>query len=298
MTSKYSIKDLEHLSGIKAHTLRMWEQRYDFIIPKRTSTNIRFYEDEDLKLLLNTAVLIKSGLRISKVSKMTPDEIRSKVLEEAHYRGDLESQVSSLKIAMLDYNEELLEKVLSTSLLKIGTEETFAKLVSAFICEIGVLWQTNAISIAHEHFVTNLLKQKLFSAIDQLNFSKKEGAKTFILYLPENELHELGLLYAHYKLKKAGHRSIFLGQALPVEYLKDFSEKIKVDHLVSIFTINPPAESIDTYFQNLFNNIIGANIMFHVTGYQTSNWQIPSNLEDRVKRYSNLEHLLSEIGKF
>jgi DNA-binding transcriptional MerR regulator len=295
MTSKYSIKDLEHLSGVKAHTLRIWEQRYEFIVPRRTSTNIRYYDDEDLKLLLNAAVLIKAGYKISKIAKLTADEIRSKVLEEAQYRGDLESQVSSLKIAMLDYNEDLLDKVLTTSMLKIGTEETFAKLVAAFIFEIGVLWQTNAISIAHEHFVTNLLKQKLFSAIDQLNVIRKPDAKTYLLYLPENELHELGLLYVHYKLKKAGHRSVFLGQALPIEHLYEITSKMNAEHLVTIFTVNPPVETIDNYFQTLFDNLGDLQVKVHLTGYQTREWVAPNAFQNKIQHYAALENLIQQV---
>jgi DNA-binding transcriptional MerR regulator len=292
METKYSIKDLEHLSGVKAHTLRIWEQRYGFIKPQRTQTNIRYYCDEDLKMLLNAAVLLKSGMKISQVSKLSHEDLRSKVLEEAQYKGDLESQLNSLKLAMLDLDEDLFNRVLNASLVRVGAEETFSKLVAALIYDIGVLWQTNAISIAHEHFVTNLLKQKLFSTIDQLVVQKNAQQKTYVLYLPEDELHELGLLYIHYKFLKDGHRSVFFGQSLPWPFLKEICDKLQPDFFISFFTIHPATENINTYFSNVFELLGGAAPVFHLSGYQTREWDVPVDFQSKVVVHENIEQLL------
>lgn len=295
METKYSIKDLEHLSGVKAHTLRIWEQRYGFIKPQRTQTNIRYYCDEDLKMLLNAAVLLKSGMKISQVSKLSHEDLRSKVLEEAQYKGDLESQLNSLKLAMLDLDEDLFNRVLNASLVRIGAEETFSKLVAALIYDIGVLWQTNAISIAHEHFVTNLLKQKLFATIDQLVVPRHPQLKTYVLYLPEDELHELGLLYIHYKLLKEGHRSVFFGQSLPWPFLKEICEKMKPDVFVSFFTIHPATENINTYFTNVLDLLGDKAPVFHISGYQTKDWEMNAAFQSKIQVHENLEHLLKVL---
>lgn len=295
METKYSIKDLEHLSGVKAHTLRIWEQRYGFIKPQRTHTNIRYYCDEDLKLLLNAAVLLKSGMKISQVSKLSHEDLRHKVLEEAQYKGDLESQINSLKLAMLDLDEDLFNRVFNASLVRVGADETFSKLVAALIYDLGVLWQTNAISISHEHFVTSLLKQKLFASIDQLVVPKSANMKTYVLYLPEDELHELGLLYIHYKLLKAGHRSIFFGQSLPWAFLKEIADKVKPDFFISLFTINPPTESLTTYFTNIFNAFGFCQAKFHVAGYQLKDWTDAAHFSDKIHVHKNVEMLLTEL---
>lgn len=295
MTTKYSIKDLEHLTGIKAHTLRIWEQRYNIIEPKRTSTNIRYYEDEDLKLLLNVAVLVKSGLKISKVASMSHDDIRQRVMDEAQYHGDFESQVNALKIAMLEFDERLFDKVLTSSMLKIGTEETFSGIVAAFIHQVGILWQTNAISITHEHFITNLIKQKLYVAIDQVLVPEAANPKTFLLYLPEGELHEMGLLYIHFKIKKKGHRSFFMGQSLPLESLIEMTDVIKFDGVVSIYTTNPSFNEMEEYFSKLEANLKKKNIDFFVTGYQLNELCPDKPIPACIHVFKTMHELIEEL---
>lgn len=250
MDSKYSIKDLEKLSGIKAHTLRAWEQRYGLIVPKRTETNIRYYIDEHLKKILNIAVLVKSGMRISKVAELNDQELRAAVIDAGRYQGNYESQINAFKIAMLEYDEYLFDSIFSKCLIQFGTEETLTRILGSFIQQIGLLWQAGAINVSNEHFISNLVKQKLFSIIDQTIIPQKsDKRKSFVLYLPADELHELGLLYLYYYLKKSGHRVVYLGQSVPMEYLKEVSEKTQVDQFISVFTTSPHFEEIDIYFQ-------------------------------------------------
>lgn len=271
MTNRYSIRDLEQLSGIKAHTIRIWEQRYNLISPKRTETNIRYYLDSDLKKLLNISVLIKKGIKISKISKLSDEEIQALVLEYSRYKGEYESQINGLKMAMIDFDVEYFEKLLNQCFFSFGPEVTFNQILGKFIAEIGVLWQTNSITIAHEHFISNLIKQKLFSAIDQMIVTPKPDTEPVVLYLPDNELHELSLLYIYYNLKKKGYRVLYLGQSVPAENIKELFDKTGRRLFISIFTSNPFSEEIASYINKL-DQLFGNNdCWFHFTGYQLQN---------------------------
>lgn len=283
MISKYSINDLEKLSGIKAHTLRAWEQRYGLIDPLRTDTNIRYYVDDHLKKILNVAVLVKSGMRISKVAEMTTDEIKAAVIDAGRYQGNYESQINTFKIAMLDYDEYLFDSVFNKCLIQFGTDETLSKILGAFIEEVGLLWQAGAISVSNEHFISNLIKQKLFSIIDQAIMpNPSKSRKSFVLYLPSDELHELGLLYLYYYLKNHGHRVIYLGQAVPLEYLKDVSDKTQVDEFVTIFTTRPYTEELDVYFDRVKELFGEKPFKFYVSGLQVKEFESSGELENFI----------------
>ncbi len=291
MESKYSIKDLEQLSGIKAHTLRAWEQRYNLIEPLRTDTNIRYYVDEHLKQILNVAVLVKSGMRISKVANMTQQEIKAAVIDAGRYQGNYESQINAFKIAMLDFDEYLFDSIFNKCLIQFGTEETLSKILGKFIQEIGLLWQAGAITVANEHFISSLVKQKLHSIIDQTIIPQNTAdRKSYVLYLPADELHELGLLYLHYYLKKSGHRVLYLGQSVPIEYLKEVSEKTKVDQFISVFTTKPHFEEIDLYFERIGEMFDQENYRFFLTGIQLSQYA-QGNKPKQVEVAPNIEAL-------
>lgn len=295
MKSKYSIKDLEKLSGIKAHTLRAWEQRYNLIEPNRTDTNIRYYSDEHLKRILNIAVLVKSGMRISKVADLTDHQLKSAVIDSGQYHGNYESQINSLKVAMLEYDEYMFDSIFNKCLLQFGTDETLNKIVGPFFHQVGVLWQAGAINISNEHFISNLIKQKLFAIIDQTVLPKAgQGVKSYVLYLPGDELHELGLLYLYYYLKREGHRVIYLGQSVPIQYVKEVSEKAHVDQFVSIFTSRPHSDEIGDYFERIGEMFDASNYRFFITGLQVSNYQ-DSNVPQQVDLAMNLEELKTLI---
>lgn len=283
MDSKYSIKDLEQLSGIKAHTLRAWEQRYNLIEPHRTETNIRYYVDDHLKKILNIAVLVKSGMRISKVAEMSHEEIKAAVIDAGRYQGNYESQINAFKISMLEYDEYLFDSVFNKCLIQFGTDETLSKILGKFIQEIGLLWQAGAINVSNEHFISGLVKQKLFSIIDQTIIPQPSPDRnSYVLYLPADELHELGLLYLYYHLKKNGHRVIYLGQSVPISYLKEVSDKTQVDKFISVFTTQPHFEEIDVYFERIGELFEEDNYRFFLTGIQFSQY-------DSAKKPSHVE---------
>ncbi|MBI1316106.1 MerR family transcriptional regulator [bacterium] len=267
MEVKYSIRDLERLCGIKAHTLRIWESRYGLIAPQRTDTNIRYYLDPDLKRVLNVAALVNAGHRISKVAKMNEDELRSAVLDQMQHADNGGALLHALQMAMLDFDQELFEKVLNQSVMQLGTERAFNEVVASFIRRIGLLWQTDAIAVAHEHFVTNLIKQKLFASIDRLAVQPAPHAPFNLLFLPATELHEMGLLYLHFLLRKRGERSLYLGQDVPLEFLAEVSPKLKPDRVVSILTTTPRPEDVRAFMDRLGNTFDQPNCRFYLAGH-------------------------------
>lgn len=220
----YSIKDLEKLTGIKAHTLRIWEKRYQIVHPVRTATNIRTYNDEDLKKLLNISILNRHGFRISSIANMKTEQIQEEVVALSKKNSDYDIQIEQLTMAMLDLNETAFEKTLNTAVIKLGFEKSIDNIVFPFLEKAGTLWQIGTINPAQEHFIANLIRQKLILAIDGQPGQQDPGADLMVLFLHVGELHELGLLYYHYLAKKEGLRTLYLGQSVPAMALEQIEE--------------------------------------------------------------------------
>lgn len=263
---KYSIKDLEQLSGIKAHTLRVWEQRYNIITPKRTPTNIRYYDDKDLRLILNISFLNRNGYKISKISKMSHAEIRENVRRISDSNLEFPNQVNALIIAMVNIDEERFEKIISTNTLQFGFENTMMNIVYPFLAQIGILWQTGSINPAHEHFITSLIRQKLIVAIDGQISPKNPNAKRYVLFLPEGELHELSLLFAAYVIKSRHNKAIYLGQSLPLKDLSLIMDLYDPDYVFTLITSYPTKEDVLPYVNELARICEGRQIL--LSGYQ------------------------------
>ncbi|MEL6255944.1 MAG: MerR family transcriptional regulator, partial [Bacteroidota bacterium] len=266
---KYLIRDLERLSNIKAHTLRVWEQRYGIISPKRSATNIRYYDDKDLQLVLNISFLNRNGHKISKISKMEPAEISEKVRKISASNLEFPNQVNALVIAMVNLDEERFEKIISTNTLQFGFENTMLKIVYPFLARIGILWQTGSINPAHEHFITSLIRQKLIVAIDGQISPPNPQAKRYVLFLPEGELHEMSLLFAAYLIKSRHNKVIYLGQNLPLKDLELILELYKPDYLVSIITSYPSGDDLSGFLQKMKDMCTNEEIILY--GYQVIN---------------------------
>src|SRR5688572_19276891 len=236
---QYSIKELEHLSGIKAHTIRIWEKRYALINPRRTETNIRLYSDNDLKKIINVSLLNTNGFKISRIAGMSEHEIIQKVLELSDARNDYSIHINQLMLAMVHLDEEKFETTLSGLFLRYNFEQTMTHIVYPFLEKTGVLWQTHNISPAQEHFISNLIRQKVIVGIDGLPL-QSDGGKTALLFLPEHELHEIGLLFCHYMLRKHGFRTIYLGQAVPHTDLQKVYAEYRPDIMVTSLTTAIP----------------------------------------------------------
>lgn len=216
---RYSIKELETLSGIKAHTIRIWEKRHGIIAPKRTPTNIRYYSDDDLKKIINVSLLNNYGIKISRIAVMSDEQLNTEIVQLTSTKDDVSIFIDQLVVSMIDMEEEQFEKLLSHLIIKFGFEKTILEIIYPFLEKIGILWQTGNITPAQEHFISNLVRQKIIVAIDALPFPEKDAEKA-VLFLPENELHEIGLLFYHYTVKKLGFKTFYLGQHLPYPDLK------------------------------------------------------------------------------
>jgi DNA-binding transcriptional MerR regulator len=277
--STYSIKDLEQLSGIKAHTLRIWEQRYDILSPDRTDTNIRTYNDNDLKLVLNIALLKDHGYKISEISKMSDEDLSKEVLLISNKQLNYPDQIHALTISMLDLDEERFEKIISTNTLQFGFENMMINIIYPFLSRIGTLWITGSISPAQEHFISNLIRQKLIVAIDGQLPSLRPGAKKYLLYLPEGEMHEISLLFANYIIRSRQNKVIYLGQSLPFSELKFAHGMQKPDYIFTVITSVPGQTEIQRYVYKLAKEFPDSKIL--MTGSQVIGQDIdcPDNVE-------------------
>jgi MerR family transcriptional regulator, light-induced transcriptional regulator len=264
--SSYSIRDLEQLSGIKAHTIRIWEQRYNIIQPKRTDTNIRLYDDQDLKLVLNISLLKDHGFKISEISKLSVDEINKEVLAISDQKLSYPDQIHALTIAMIDLDEERFEKIISTNFLQNGFENTMLNIIYPFLNRIGTLWITGSIGPAQEHFMTNLIRQKIIVAIDGQVIKHRPDVKRFMLYLPEGELHEISLLFTSYIIRSHHHRVIYLGQTLPFNELVFAHNVHKPDYIFTTITSVPAHDEVQPYVTRLCQQFPDTHIL--LTGYQ------------------------------
>lgn len=291
--SSYSIKDLERISGIKAHTIRIWEQRYNIINPNRSDTNIRNYNDEDLKWLLNIGILNNCGYKISKIAQMPKNEIVASVLEITENNFDVNVQIDNLVIAMTELDEDRFEKFLSANILRSGFEKTFLEIVYPFMIKVGVLWLTNSINPAQEHFISNLVRQKLIAAIDGIAFSSSQIKSKCLLFLPENELHEISLLFANYILKKHGFKTIYLGQSVPYSDIKMVSNLHHPEYLITVLTCSLTDMSIEDYLIKLSKDFQTQNIL--VSGYQVINNTIP--IPSKIKLFNSPQDLLKAVKK-
>ena len=267
----YSIRDLERLSGIKAHTIRIWEKRYGLIEPRRTMTNIRTYCDTELKKILNVSILNRNGLKISKIARMSPQEIADQIGRLTHFVPDEQSQIEGLTTSMIDFDENRFERIIARSVIQFGFEDTIIKVIYPFFVKIGLMWQTGAINPAHEHFVTNLVRQKVMVAIDNQFNPDGTNAKHFLFFLPEGEWHELGILFFAFLAKKRGYRIIYLGQSVP---LSDLSELLRVkpfDGLVTAFVSAPSSGDMKGYLKSLSE--VSGSIPVFVSGIQVGHFE-------------------------
>ena len=212
----YTIRELEHLTGVKAHTIRIWEQRYHFLKPKRTETNIRYYSNEELKTVLNISLLNKYGFKISHIDRMPAAEVKEKILSLSDARAIQERMIHELVQEMADLDMVRFEKILNEHIAAKGIEKTVIQVLFPFLEKTGILWQTGNINAAQEHLVSNIIRQKLIVAIET-TISHVKVDRTFLLFLPEGEYHELGLLFMYYLIKSRGAKAIYLGANVPVK---------------------------------------------------------------------------------
>jgi len=287
----YTIKDLEKLSGIKAHTIRIWEKRYGLLEPGRTDTNIRYYSDEDLKKILNISLLNRNGIKISHIADLKEDQISEKVIHVTTESNDFATLIDQLVIAMVELDKIKFEKIFSRAILQVGFEESIEMVIYPFLEKVGILWMTGAINPAQEHFVTNLIRQKLIVAVDEIISKPNPAPKSFLLYLPEGELHELGLLYTSYLILKKGHNLTYLGQWVPLNDMVEAASVIPIDYIMtSIVNVFSGAELVN-YLNNLSRQFPDKKII--ATGYQVM--QLSGNLPDNIIKLQSIKELVTYL---
>jgi len=290
----FSIKNLEHLSGIKAHTIRIWEKRYQLIEPNRTDTNIRIYSLENLQKLLNVTLLYNAGMKISKIAKLNEQEFNDNVKKIALSSSSNQKALNLFKLAMIDFDQNLFTKTLENLLEKHSFETIFNTILVHLMNDLGVLWLTNSISPAHEHFLSSLIKQKIHSLSHSLNSKPvKDTSKTFVLFLPDNEIHELGLLYLNYELLAKGYKTIYLGPSVPMKSLESLLEIQESLYFVSYLTVEPSIDKIDDYlcdFEKVF--LLNTSNNLWLLGTQT---QYIQKKYPKISLFRSIPNLTKEV---
>ena len=254
---RYTIQDLENLSGIQAHTLRMWEKRYDLFHPVRAGNNVRYYSPEDLLKWLNVTALYQQGMKISKIAALSEQELRNQVRQATQSDTSGQLIIHALKTAMMTFDQPLFDATIGPILAQKPFREVFRTICIPLLQETGLMWQTNTITVAHEHFLSNLLRQKLLHQIEQLMASPSSSSKkVYVLCLPSNEVHELGLLYSYYELLAHGQRCIYLGQSVPADALQDLKTYFPRLIYITAFTIHPADEQLKPYLRALSRDLL------------------------------------------
>lgn len=289
--TRYSIKDLEKYSGIKAHTIRMWEQRYGVLTPHRTDSNIRYYDETQLKRLMNISLLLTKGYKISKVSELGEEDFNEAVRKfhseslDANKNSAVETKVNGLILAMLELDENRFEKIFNTSLIKRGFEKTILDVIYPFLQRIGLMWRTGEVTCAQEHFITNLIRQKVVVAIDAIPMASGEAEK-FLLFLPESEFNELVILLSTYLIKNKGKQCVYLGQDIPFNDVVQVSEITRPHALMTFITEPASKEESQDYINRLSDVfpkksiIISGNVAFMNELTAPSNVTIVSDLAE------------------
>ena len=288
----YSIKELEKLSGIKAHTIRIWEKRYSLIEPHRTNTNIRYYTDENLKKILNVALLNRQGIKISHIARMNEQELKAEIIRTSVTNTSHSALVDSLVIAMIDLDQYILESIMDKSIAKIGLKDTVSEVLYPFLDKVGILWQSGEVNPAQEHFVANLIRQKIIAAINQLPNTFNPKAKKFLLMLPEGEWHEIALLFAQYLIKEAKHEVIYLGQSVPYSDVLASGAAMQFDYILISSITQRPEFDLLVCLKDLGGAFPDKKILFF-TGYSINE---PSELSEKHIQLSSLQDLSDFIA--
>lgn len=254
--TQFSIKDLENLSGVKAHTIRIWEKRYNLLEPNRTETNIRQYDMLNLKKLLNITFLYNEGYKISKIAQFNESEI-NRLIESLSTTKQEDYTLKTFKTAMFDFDYPLFNKTFNEIKEKHHFKDIFYNFFIPLLTEIGSLWQTGTIDPAHERFISEIIKQKINLYIHELIVNKEQKQEPkFILFLPHEEIHEIGLLFANYLVLEAGYSSVYLGTNIPLDNLRHLLRHYEDLVFLSYFTVKPDTITVQEYAQ-LFNEKIG-----------------------------------------
>ena len=291
---EFTIKDLENISGIKAHTIRIWEKRYNLLEPKRTDTNIRLYSNENLQKLLNISLLNNNGFKISKIAKMTNEELVLHSREKVFDAAINDEAINSLKLSMFQFDKVLFNSTFNSLLNKMTFREIFKDIFIPFLDHIGLLWQTETLLPAHEHFISNLISQKIQIQTEKLQYNITNTSKKYVLFLPKNEIHELGLLYLNYELVLRGCNTIYLGQSLPLNNLNHFFKSDNKICFITSMTVMPYDAKVEEYFKELDTILNATNHQLIALGRKTKLVE-DLNFNSEISIYNSVTDLLKVL---
>lgn len=294
--SAFSIKDLENLTGIKAHTIRIWEKRYNLLEPERTDTNIRYYSLENLQKLLNISYLNNNGYKISKIASLESQDIPELVKEVAKNDTTNNHAIDAFKLSMLNFDQKLFYNTYDGLIKEKSFSDIFYQDLIPLLSEIGMLWQTDTITTAHEHFLTSLIRQKILVNTELIQSQNQvESNEVFVLYLPDNEVHELGLMLINYEVVSRGHQAIFLGQSVPLESLKDLLNYYDNITFISYFTVKPEKDVIVDYISDFKNKLlVKDSIKFWILGRMLNEIDLNS-LPQQIVPFKTIEDLVKKL---
>ncbi|MBG6185948.1 MerR family transcriptional regulator [Flavobacterium sp. CAN_S2] len=293
--SVFSIKDLENLSGIKAHTIRIWEKRYDILQPMRTDTNIRLYDLASLQKLLNITLLHDYGYKISKIATYPQEKIPSLVREIISSKTAKSHAISEFKMAMMNFDQELFFNTYNWLIAEKSFKEVFHQVFIPLMNELGLLWQSDTITPAHEHFISYLIKQKLLINTEKLQILKQTKLdKVFVLSLPMNEIHELGLMYLNYEILLHGYKTIYLGESMPIENLKDLKKHFDSIVFVSYLTVQPERDILDSYIKKMSDELLDDTTELWYLGRMVE-FIKKEELSDRITIFNSITELVDWI---
>lgn len=296
--TNFSIKDLENFTGIKSHTIRIWEKRYGLLEPARTDTNIRYYDSNNFIKLLNISLLYKNGYKISKIAKLSEQDLIETAKKLTSSDAIKQSSMHAFQLAMLNFDVNLFNDTY-TQLLGFKTfREIFVDVFIPFLGHIGNLWQTKSLKPVHEHFISNLIVQKLQASIERnqaINHHHSDCA--YVMYLPKNEIHELGLMYLNYEFTLRGMHTVYLGQNISKDNVADLKHFFQKIHFISYFTVEPTNDELTNYVKDVHRDLIdGTNNKFWFLGrkalyFKENEIMLPKN----IKAFSSIEELLNAL---
>lgn len=293
--TNFTIKDLENLSGIKAHTIRIWEKRYQLLTPERTNGNIRYYDTNNLQKLLNVSLLNKNNYKISKIAKLSEEAIVLIARELANKNALIDDSINSFKMAMFSFDQGLFNQTYNQLLINKTFRDVFKEVFIPFLDHIGLMWQTNTLTPAHEHFISNLISQKIQINIEKIQQNLLvDDSQVFVLFLPENEIHELGLMYLNYELSLRSKKTIYLGQSIPLDNLNSLVLMFPKINFISSFTVAPVDAIMNDYLNEIDSKLKNTKHQFWAFGNRAQNLN-SNHYKSTFQFHKGLLDLLKEI---
>jgi methanogenic corrinoid protein MtbC1 len=291
----FSIKDLENLSGIKAHTIRIWEKRYNVLQPMRSTTNIRNYDLPSLQKLLNVVLLHNYGYKISRIAEHSTESIEVLVKEIISDKSTKNHAINAFKMAMINFDQALFFNTYNALLSEKSFRDVFYEVVIPLMQEIGLLWQAGTISPAQEHFITFLIKQKLLLNTEKLQICEpRRTDKVFVLYLPENEIHDLGLMYINYEILHHGFKTIYLGESVSIESLTVMQKYYDNIVFVSYLTVQPSPDYVQEYINEFSSKLLTPSTNLIVTGKMIE-YIDRKKISDQISVYNSIADLVEDL---